>query len=44
MVISSIREFDDDRIIAHHVKKINPSIIMVVLTLHQEQTEELYDA
>jgi len=44
MVISSIREFDDDRIIAHQVKQINASTIMVALTLHQEYTVELYDA
>jgi hypothetical protein len=44
MVISSIREFDDDRIIAHHIKQINPSTIMVALTLHQEYSAELYDA
>jgi hypothetical protein len=44
MVISSIREFDDDWIIAHHVKQINSSTIMVALTLHQEHAPELYDA
>ncbi len=43
MVISSIREFDDDWIIAHQVKQINPKTIMVALTLHQEHAVELYD-
>lgn len=44
MVISSIREFDDDWIIAHTLKKINPQIVVVVLTLQQEYALELYDA
>lgn len=44
MVISTVREFDDDWIIAHHIKKMNQSTIMVALTLHQEYSVELYDA
>lgn len=44
MLISTIREFDDDWIIAHHVKKINPSTVMVALTLHEQHAAELYDA
>lgn len=44
MVISTIREFDDDRVIAKQVKALNPELVFVALTLHQEYALELYDA
>jgi len=44
MVISTIREFDDDRVIAKQVKLLNPQLVFVALTLHQEYALELYDA
>ncbi len=43
MVISTIRDFDDDREIIETIKKYNPDVMIIVTTNHNKEALTFYD-
>ena len=43
MVISTIRDVDDDRLLIKTTKQVNPEIITLVVSNHVDEAIELYD-